>query len=44
MLATLALGLSLGAAPPEAADWTQWRGPHRDWPAGWADTRQEGAK
>jgi outer membrane protein assembly factor BamB len=31
MLASLAVGLLLGAAaPPEAADWTQWRGPHRD--------------
>lgn len=30
MLASLTVGLFLAAAPMEVADWTQWRGPHRD--------------
>jgi len=30
MLASLAVGLLLGAAPTDVADWTQWRGPRRD--------------
>lgn len=30
MLTSLAMGLLLGAAPAEIADWGQWRGPHRD--------------
>ena len=30
MLASLVVGLLLGAAALEAADWGQWRGPQRD--------------
>jgi outer membrane protein assembly factor BamB len=30
MLASLAVGLLLGAGPKADADWGQWRGPHRD--------------
>jgi outer membrane protein assembly factor BamB len=30
MLASVAVGLLLGAAPPGIADWGQWRGPHGD--------------
>ena len=30
MLTSLAMGLLLGAAPADVADWSQWRGPHRD--------------
>jgi outer membrane protein assembly factor BamB len=30
MLASVAVGLLLGAAPSGIGDWAQWRGPHRD--------------